>query len=454
MRIIESLPPDTFAFNHLMILDKEKKLIPLSWNKAQKHFHENRTGRDLILKARQLGFSTYIQGEMFRRLVTSTRTTMTMAHDSETTQKLRRMADRFWEHCIIVGKQPERRYSNATLATYLEHDSTSVISTAGNKEGGRGDTYTDFHGSEVAFWPDAEKIMAGAMQGGNPDVILESTPNGAQGYFYNLCMEALSGEGTWKLHFYPWWWDESYRMPADEDMHLTDSETELSDRHGLSLEQIAWRRYKQQELKYLFTQEYPEDPVTCFLTSGNSYFGDLTNVFTAQPGEWVEGHRYEAGLDWGQENDYTYMSVVDVTIRKQVDYLHVRGLPWAEIRRRVKEMYNKWRLPKLLAEANSIGSVNIEALFDMGLVVVSFDTTNESKSTVMSGLYEAIHTYGYKFLDWEIQKHEMRNFVSKQLPSGVWRLAADGDGHDDTVIGNALAIEAANTSATGGVWLT
>jgi len=31
----------------------------------------------------------------------------------------------------------------------------------------------------VAFWKDAEKIVAGAMQGGNPMVILESTLNGA-----------------------------------------------------------------------------------------------------------------------------------------------------------------------------------------------------------------------------------------------------------------------------------
>jgi hypothetical protein len=450
----QDLPPEDFAREHLKIRDKEKRLLPLRWNKAQRHFHEHRTRRDLILKARQLGFSTYVQGEMFRRLVTSTRTTMTMAHDDETTQKLRRMADRFWEHCLFGDIQPARKYSNATLTSYPEFDSESVIATAGSKEAGRGGTYTDFHGSEVAFWKDAEKILAGAMQGGDPDIILESTPNGAQGYFYDLCMEALRDDSIWKLHFYPWWWDDAYRLPlADgERIRFTDDERALAEKHQLAPEQIKWRRHKQKELRGLFIQEYPEDPVTCFLTSGNSYFGDLTGVFIAQPGaEYDPAHRYEAGLDWGQENDYTYMPVLDVTAKCQVDMLHVRGLSWSEIRRRVKALYEKWHLSKLVAEANSIGSVNIEELQKEGIYVVPFDTTNESKATVMGNLYEAIHSHGYKLLDWEVQKHEFRNFVSKQLPSGVWRLQADGDGHDDTVIGNALAIEAALTSATGGI---
>lgn len=446
---------DSFARKHLVILDKDKRKVPLVWNAAQVHFNGNRTRRDLVLKARQLGFSTYIQGEMFRRLVTRTSTTMTMAHDSETTQKLRRMADRFWENCRIDGMQPGRKYSNYTLATYPDWDSTSVIATAGSREAGRGDTYTDFHGSEVAFWPDAEKIIAGAMQGGNPDVILESTPNGAQGYFYELCMDALRGGSLWTLHFYPWWWDVHYRIPLapGEEIEISDDEKLLIAKHPLDVTQIKWRRLKQQELRGLFTQEYPEDPITCFITSGNSYFGDLTGVFTAPDNaEWIEGHRYEAGLDWGQENDYTYMSVMDITTKEQVDRLHVNRLEWSEIRRRVKELYLKWHLQKLVAEANSIGSVNIEALQKDGMIIIPFDTTNESKSTVMSNFYEALHSRGYKLLDWEVQKHEMRNFVSKQLPSGVWRLAADGEGHDDTVIGNALSIEGANTSMTGGIY--
>jgi hypothetical protein len=442
--------PEQFAGLFLRILDKDKSLVPFRWNRAQRHFHQNRTGRDLILKARQLGFSTYVQGEMYHRAVTSTRTTMTMAHDDETTQKLRRMADRFWEHHKFNSIQPLRRYSNATLTSYPEFDSECVIATAGSKEAGRGGTYTDFHGSEVAFWKDAEKIIAGAMQGGHPDVILESTPNGAQGYFYERCMEALRGDSIWTLHFYPWWWDDAYRIELDpgEVLEYTKDEAALVEKHNLSPEQIKWRRYKQKELKAAFIQEYPEDPVTCFITSGNPYFGNLEGVFTEGIGEYIPGHKYAAGLDFAQTLDFMSMTVLDFTDKKQVDLLHVNKLEWKEQRQRVARMYEKWHLPGILAEANSIGSVNIEALQDMDLVVVPFDTTNASKAEIMSNLHDALHDGGWKLLDNEIMKHEFRIFVAVQLPSGVWRLAAEGDGHDDTVISTALAYEAPNVVGT------
>jgi hypothetical protein len=408
--------PDLFAVKFLKILDKDKHLVPFRYNKAQAHFQANRTGRDLILKARQLGFSTLIQGEMFRKTVTSTQTTITLAHDAETTQKLRRMADRFYEHCKFGDVQPLRKYANATLATYPEFDSTSTIATAGNVETGRGDTYTELHGSEVAFWKDAEKIVAGAMQGGSPIVTLESTPNGAQGFFYDKCMEALSGGGIWKLHFYPWWWDVGYRVVSDDVISYTSDEAALVAKHGLDAAQIKWRRMKVMELGRLFVQEYPEDVLSCFLTSGNSYFGDLSGVFTAQPVEYINGHEYIAGLDFGQ-TDYTAMPVFDKTTKTQVDLLHINKTEWAEQRNRIKQIYDKWHLKSVLAERNSIGSVNIEALREIGVYAVPFETTNESKAGIMSNMHELLHN-GWKLLDIPAQKHEFNTFVSSQLPSG------------------------------------
>lgn len=437
-KIIQS--PHDFARVFLKVLDKEKHLVPFRWNKAQAHFQANRTGRDVILKARQLGFSTLIQGEMFRRTVTGTRTTMTLAHDADTTAKLRLMADRFYEHCKFGSIQPQRKYANASLTTYPEFDSTASIATAGNVETGRGGTYSDFHGSEVAFWKDAERIIAGAMQGGSPDVVLESTPNGAQGYFYELAMEAMRGDGIYKLHFYPWWWDAEYKVDSPEPITYTDEEAELVRLHNLTQAQIKWRRSKQLELKGFFLQEYPEDPITCFITSGNSYFGNLSQVFTAPMNPVYDpSHEYVAGLDFGQTNDFTAMPVLDVTAKCQVDLLHIRKLEWAEQRRRIKEMYQKWKCSRMGAESNSIGSVNIEALRADGMNVLPFATTNTSKAEIMADLYEGIHTSGLRLQDHPVQRHEYNTFVSSQTSSGLWRLAADGDGHDDTVIAGGIA---------------
>ena len=156
---------------------------------------------------------------------------------------------------------------------------------------------------------------------------------------------------------------------------------------------------------------------------------------------YIDGHKYGAGLDFGQR-DFTAMPVMDFTVKRQVDLLHVHGQEWAEIRRQIKRKYQKWHLDVILAEKNSIGSPNIEALRKMGVDVRPFETTNESKAGIMSGLNEAVHDGGWKLQNHPVQVHEMNTFVAYQLPgTGAWRLAAAGEGHDDTVIGLGLSLE-------------
>ena len=434
-----------FASTFLRILDKDEKLIPFRWNRVQRHFHEHKTGRDLVLKSRQLGISTYEQGDIFHDLVTKTTRAITLSHDDTTTQILRQTVERFWSHCRFNDIQPSRKYANATMTTFPDFDSMHVIGTAGNTEVGRGGSYSRFHGSEVAKWKDAGKLLAGAMQGGRPAVVLESTPNGTQGAFYELCMD---GGGIWTLHFYPWWWDASYTLDGG-DIFYTDEEQALVTKRSLTAGQIRWRRVKVKELGRLFVQEYPEDPISCFLTSGNSYFGDLSGIFTAplEP-DYQEGHRYTAGLDFGQANDYTALIVIDRTAKQMVDLLRVNHLEWAEIRNRIKGVYNKWRLSGLLAESNSIGGVNIEQMQKDGMRIQPFVTTNQSKADIMSDLNEALHAGGLRLQNEQVLRHELNTFVADQTSSGLWRLAAEGEGHDDTVIALALANQTA-----GNGWL-
>lgn len=387
--------------------------------------------------------STYIQGEMFRREVTRTTRSITLAHIDSSTQFLRDMSDRFWKYCKFGSIQPQRERNSAVLTTYPDFGSSHSIGTAGSLDIGRGGSFTQFHGSEVAFWTDAEAIMKGAMQGGNPDVILESTPNGAQGYFYELCMEALAGRGRWKLHFYPWFMFPEYAIHDDEVItSYTEEEAELIAKHNLTPAQIKWRRMKKSELKESFAQEYPEDIVSCFLTSGRGYFGDLSMNFGGSLGATYDpSHKYTGGLDFGQTNDFTYMPIIDRTDRRMVDYLRINQMPWSEQRAEIKKMYNKWHLSGLRAEKNSIGEPNIEALQEDGVEVEPFDTSNESKRLIFAQLHEELET-GLELIDEPVLKAEMFNLISTQLPSGKWKIAARGDGHDDCPVGLALAVTA------------
>ncbi len=442
MRVKDLFLPENFSFAFLKIIDKNENLINFEWNNIQKDFIKNRTGRDLVLKSRQVGISTVIQAEIFRKLITKTTRAATLAHVDSSTQILRQISDRFYRYFpdyIKEFNKPKRDISNAVISAYPETNSSHLIGTAGNTDFGRGGSFSMFHGSEVAFWKDAEKIVAGIMQSGKPEVVLESTPNGAQGYFFELCMDSLAGRNNWKLHFYPWYKHSEYTLPGDE-IELTKEEKEL----GLNSGQARWRRNKLIELKNLFYQEYPESVETCFLTSGKGYFSslDLSETFTSQSNnERIPNHVYAAGMDFGQSIDYTFMTVIDRTENRQVDFIHLNKLPWSVQRLEIIKLYRKWNLSSLKAEANSIGEVNIEELEKEGLVIERFTTSNSSKSFIMQKLYEALEN-GLKLLDWNVQRLELNSIESKQTPTGLWSISAPNGLHDDTVIGLALAVTA------------
>lgn len=435
----------------LHILNKDSHIVPLRYNKAQQQFLEHRTGRDLILKARQLGLSTAIQAEYFLDAVSSTMQIATLAHDDVTTQKLRRMAKRFYE-TLDVPVKPPRGLDNTTTTTYPGTGSEVTIVTAGSGNAGRGGTYNRVHGSEVAFWKDAGSLMAGILQGVPTDgeITLESTPNGAQGWFYEHCMEALDGEGDWALHFLPWWWDDGYALYLDdgESIAYTDEETVLVNKHVLTPEQIKWRRKKVRELTpRLFAQEYPEDPHACFLASGNGYFADIADlnaVFTAQVNaQHISGHRYVAALDFGQANDYSAISVVDVTTLQEVDLWYINRIPWGDIRARVLATCKKWQVETLHPESNSMGGTNIEELrkefaaAGLRTSIRPVETTAQSKPAMVTAFHWALDEGGLKLLPDQRGRAEIDAFTASQTPSGSWKY--EGLPHDDTVIARVLA---------------
>jgi hypothetical protein len=429
-------------FDNIQIYDKHMELVPFIPNRAQRHLMGNLTGRDIILKARRLGFSTLIRAMHESKAMTKTAGLATLAHDSKTTSTLRRMSRTMWQN-LPSNLKPNRSADNANTTIY-ENTNSFVIIQPATADGGRGEGLTDIHGSEVAMWKYAKETLAGIMQavpiGGN--VILESTPRGASGWFYDTCMEALDGNSIWTLHFYEWWWDADYQIPLDdgEILDYTDDELLLITKHNLSPEQIKWRRYKIKEIPHTFLQEYPEDVHSCFLTSGNSFFGSIDHAFTAPLDiKHNDEHRYVAGLDFGQSNDFTVMIVIDTFTSQQVDMLRVNKLQWGDIRHQVKQMYNKWDVSLLIAEKNSIGSVNIEELRKDGLNVKPFNTTARSKPALIQTLYAGLHEQGLTLQADSPLKHELQNFISKQTPSGAWAYEGANGSHDDCVIALALA---------------
>ena len=443
--------------DNLYIVDKKDNLVQYIPNAMQADLASNLTGRDLVLKYRQGGASTFMVIEKFVKAVTERSRIGIMAHDSDTTQKLRRMAQTLWEN-LPDDIQPDRGLDNARTTSYKNTGSEITIATAGSANVGRGGTYGGgFLGDEVAFWRDTQKTMS-AMINGVPDgapITLVSTPNGAQGWFYNECLLALADKSDWTLHFYAWWWDVDYKIDLlpNETIIYDNEEAALVAKHSLTPEQIKWRRKKQRELHEEFIQEYPEDPVSCFLTSGGGVFTITQDMlYTPTETEPIDGHVYCAGIDWGMEEDYTVVSIFDATDYREVALFATRRRDDDAILDDVADLLIHWGVSLVYPEYNSIGGQYVRRLSSLlakyyedketYCKVSPFNMGFRSKDRIIKSLKHGLFD-GLKLIDDDDANHEMRAFkVLSQSDLGRYKYGAPNGSHDDKVIARLLAHEA------------
>lgn len=285
---VTNLSEDEYCASRLSVKSKIAKIVPFVWNKAQYHFMQHRTGRDIIVKARQLGFSTLVQALIYMACCTrSGVSAVTVANEGDNTSHLVEIFERFHTYMNYQEKPRKRgRYPNGMK--FPDKDSAVYVGTANNRNWGRSKTIHYAHFSEIAYWRFADEIMAGIMESvpgqhteADTWVVLESTANGASGFFYEEVQRALRGESEFTVHFYAWWWASEYAVPMStkESIKYSPEEAKLIERvqktDGITLTpaQIKWRRNKIQERGYRkFQQEYPESVQTAFLTSGRPYF--------------------------------------------------------------------------------------------------------------------------------------------------------------------------------------
>lgn len=266
-----------FAENCLKVLNKNGKLVPFVFNTPQKKIEARlnaqraATGmvRAIILKSRRLGCSTLIAGRFYRYASLSKgQSVAIVAHVQKTSGNLYRIVKRFHEHNPIG---PSVGNSNIRELIFDKLDSRYSVFSAESGEGGRGEDVRLLHISEAAYAAKLDQIMAGLAEAvpdtPGTEIILESTAKDSHGEFYEMCIAAMRGQSKYQLIFIPWTADpDAVREPEPgfevETMRLADdvpSEQELMDQFGLTLPQIAWRRYKMNGARNLtrFRREYP-----------------------------------------------------------------------------------------------------------------------------------------------------------------------------------------------------
>ena len=200
--------------------------------------------RALILKARQPGVSTYVAGRFYRRVTSDGGVrAFILTHREQATDNLFAIVKRFHDHYPKREKQ-DTKHANARELAFAALDSGYQVGTAKASGVGRSDTIQLFHGSEVAFWANAEEHAAGALQAvpnqDSTEIILESTANGVSGLFYSMWVRASAGDSEYIPVFMPWQAHEEYRAQPRKDWAAPPEFAEYGALHGLEPDQLYW----------------------------------------------------------------------------------------------------------------------------------------------------------------------------------------------------------------------
>jgi hypothetical protein len=308
---------DFLGFCELVeIIPKEagKGPVPFELNEIQRRYCADRSPRDVILKARQIGFTTVEQARdvwfFLTRPSAAVRVVCQSSSDHSPRNGLSKRFDVMFaalrRRGVALPFEVEAtgrwKLAEADGAASLEVIEAGASAAAAEKKG-RSDAIHRLHVTEVAFFEHAAKTFNAMLEcvpapEQGSEVVFESTPNGAGPddaleaedvaggpYFYAKCQSAKNGRSGYRFHFFSWLDKLEYRTPLAPGEVLvpeTDREKQVV-ALGASPEQLKWYRAKVADKGQDKTdQEYPSDPATCFLVSGRQYFDkDRTTALIA-----------------------------------------------------------------------------------------------------------------------------------------------------------------------------
>lgn len=290
-----------------------------------------------------------------------------------------------------------------------------------NPDAARGQKYGAIDVDEAAMIPELEEawnaVLRPTIMDFTGDAGFWSTPKGMN-YFHTLASRGSDDN-------YPDW--SEFHFTSYDNPYIEPSE--IDDLKADTPEDIV-----KQEI-------YAE-----FISGEGAVFRNITANLTkeATTPEAHKGHVIVAGVDWGQVNDFTAISIVCETCKRELELDRFNQIDWEFQRTRLLAAMDRWDVKFTLAEENSIGSPNLEALDKLTKRrVAGFMTTAQTKPPLIQSLALALEQEEFKWMDvpvatreleaYEAKRNEMTNRIQYSAPQGF---------HDDTVIARCLAREA------------
>lgn len=268
--------------NLYYITDEDGQCVLFQMKEAQEHLFERMHFRNIILKARQLGFTTFIQILMLDAAVLYPNTQCAVIAQSEDAaqkifQKIKFAFDRLPE---VMRKRVQGADFRSNITELHLSNGSSIRVATSVRSGTLNYLHVSEFGATCAHYPHkAREIVTGAFNTLGPGQIafIESTAEGQEGRFYDMCQAAMSKAARgdkltqldWKFHFFPWWEDTKYRLspngvtiPPSADKYFAKLATEQG--IELTAEQKAWWVKTSETQKEDMGREFPSFPEEAF----------------------------------------------------------------------------------------------------------------------------------------------------------------------------------------------
>lgn len=299
--LIQHLGDHKWRMNNLYhIRDEKGRKVPFVLNESQKYLLDNMWFMSLVVKARQLGITTfYSLFYLDQILFSENKIAGIIAHREEDMKRIFRGKIQFALQHLDPWLQQKIGAPTIDTANELMFKNGGNIFVSLTT---RSNTPNFLHISEYGYIcahdPNkADEILNGAINSVHAGqmISIESTAEGREGHFYRLTQtaERLRKEGReltamdFKSFFFPWWWDLRYTLDKSEIVTITQDMKEYFDgletKHGIKLTagQKAWYIKKRETFgEGIFTQ-FPStiDEAFAVTLEGAYYAKEMARVY-------------------------------------------------------------------------------------------------------------------------------------------------------------------------------
>lgn len=400
-----------WRLNNLYWITNEKgERIPFEMNWAQEALFDGMHFLNVVLKARQLGFTTFIQMFMLDAcLFNSNIRAGTIAHTLDDAETIFR--DKV--------KYPYDNLPDAVkIANPATQDSAKTLSFANNSSirvgtSLRSGTHQYLHVSEYgkicAKYPEkAKEVRTGALNTVHAGqiVFIESTAEGQAGHFYDLCQAAQTRQRLgsrltaldFKFHFFPWWKHPTYRLEGEAVTLTAEQEEYFASlrEQGIALDdaQKAWYVKKAEEQQEEMKREYPSTPDEAFQASleGAYYSKEMARAEADKrigPVPWEPKLPVYTGWDLGRDDCTViwFAQQIDKQVRV-IDFYSNSGeglQHYAKILAAKPYVYGKHYLPHD-AEVKELGTnlSRVETLAGLGIRATVVPRVSDKADAIQS----------------------------------------------------------------------